>query len=188
MLPIQITIRHVVVSPALERTIRKRAEKLSRFYRRIISCHIVIEVAQNHKHQGKLFNVRIDLSVPKKELVVTHKYNQDIHIAVRAAFEAIERQLEEHARKRHGRIKTHQGVMRGHVARILLAEGYGFIKGIDGNEYYFSITNVHYPQFEQLTIGDAVEYFMEEVSEGRQAHHVVKKERRQRLEAAIAVA
>lgn len=85
------------------------------------------------------------------------------------------RQLDDHSRKRRGSVKTHTDVMHGHVARIRSDEGYGFIDGVDGNEYYFSITNVHYPNFEQLTIGDAVEYIPETVSEGRQAQHVVKE-------------
>ena len=39
---------------------------------------VVIELAQKHKHQGKLYNVRIDVRVPGKELVATHKLNQEI--------------------------------------------------------------------------------------------------------------
>lgn len=175
MLPVQITIRDIPISPALETTIRKRAEKLNRYYDRITSCRIVIELPQKHKHQGKIYNVRIDLTVPGKELVVTKKQDQDIYIAIREAFQAIERQLEEHARKRNGKVKTHNNVMHGHIARIIFDEGYGFITGVDGNEYYFSITNVHYPKFEQLVVGDAVEYLPEQYSDGWQAQRVVRE-------------
>lgn len=176
MLPVQITIRDMPISAALETTIRKRAEKLEQFYDRIISCRVVIELPQKHKHQGKLFNVRIDLSIPKKELVVTHKQNQDIYIAIREAFNAMTRQLEEYAHKRHGRIKNHNHIMYGHVVRIFTEEGYGFIKGLDGNEYYFSLTNVHHPrQAKLLTLGDTVEYIPEQLSEGLQAYHIIKR-------------
>lgn len=175
MLPLQITVRDIPVSAALETHIRKKAEKLNRFYNRVSSCRVVVEVPQKHKHQGKLYNVRIDLTVPGKELVVTRKYDQDIYVAIRDAFEAIFRQLEEHARKRHGRVKTHTDVMHGYVVRIIKSEGYGFIEGIDGNEYYFSMTNVTYPKFTQLSIGDAVEFVAASFSDGRQAQHVVKE-------------
>lgn len=175
MLPVQITVRDMPVSDALETLIRKRAYKLNHFYDRIMGCRIVIDLAQKHKHQGKLYNIRIDVTVPGKEIVVTHKYDQDIYIAIREAFSAIERRLEEHARKRHGRVKTHDNVMHGYVTRIIAAEGYGFIEGVDGNEYYFSITNVSYPSFERLSIGDAVEYIAQQVNDGRQAHRVVKE-------------
>jgi cold shock CspA family protein len=128
---------------------------------------------QKNKHQGKLFNVKIDLMVPGKELVVTRKCNEDIYVAIRDSFDALVRQLEEHSRKRHGHVKTHNDVMHGHVARIIPQEGYGFIEGVDGNEYYFSVTNVK--GFEQLTIGDAVEYFAENFSDGRHAQHIIKE-------------
>lgn len=174
MLPIQITIKDVAHSPQLESDIRAKAEKLTRFYKRICSCRVVAGLMQKNKHQGKLYNVRIDVTVPGKEFATTHKRNQDPYVAVRDAFIAMERQLEEHSHKRHGRVKTHHDVMHGQVVRIVLDEGYGFIDGTDGNEYYFSITNVSHPQFQQLSIGDTVEFIAVAYSDGRQAHRVVR--------------
>ena len=175
MFPIQITAKDISITPALETAIRKKADKLNQYYDRISSCRVVIEVPQKHKHQGKLYNVRIDITVPGKELVVTRKYDEDIYVAIRDAFDAISRQLEEHSRKRHGRVKKHNGLLHGHVARIISQEGYGFIEGTDGNEYYFSVTNVSYPSFNQLMIGDAVEYSAEPQNDGLHAQHVVKE-------------
>ena len=175
MLPVQVTIRDMHVSPALEDHIRKKASKLNRFYDRISSCRIVVELPQKHKQQGKLFNVRIDITVPGKELVVTHKYDEDIYIAIRDAFEAIERQLEDHSHKRKGNVKTHEELVKGNIVRLMPNEGYGFIEGLDGNEYYFSLTNVRHPKFQQLLIGDYVHFIPVVFAEGRQAHHVVRE-------------
>lgn len=175
MLPVQITIRDMPISPALESAIRKKAEKLLKYYDRICSCRVVIEVPQKHKHQGKLFNVRIDLTVPGKELVVNRKQDEDVYIAIRDAFYAIGRQLEEHSRKRHGRVKSHNGVLHGKVTRKIVEEGYGFIEGHDGTEYYFSVTNASYPNFNQLAIGDSVEFIPEHFSDGWQAHKVIRE-------------
>lgn len=174
-LPVQITARDFPISAAILSQIRKRADKLNQFYNRINSCRIVLEMLQKHKRQGKLFNIRINVTVPGKEFVATHKNDQDLYIAVREAFSAITRQLEEHCRKRHGRVKTHSDILHGHVVRLNTREGYGFINGTDGNEYYFSITNASYPQFSQLLIGDAVEFIPEAYSDGWQAHHVVRE-------------
>lgn len=175
MLPVQITIRDIPGSPALESHIRSKTNKLKQFYDRMISCRIVVEFEQKHKHRGKLYNVRIDVGVPGKELVVTRKSNEDVYIAIRDAFSALIRQLENHSHKRHGRVKTHTDVMHGHIARLREDEGYGFIEGMDGIEYYFSVTNVRYPGFERLMIGDAVEYIPEPVNDGWQACHVVRE-------------
>lgn len=175
MLPVQITFKDIPVSSALETHIRKKAEKLSQFCHRINSCRVVIDMAQKNKHQGKLFHVRIDVKVPRKEFAVTKKYDQDVYVVIRDAFAAIERQLEEHSRKINGQVKRHDGVMHGHIKRLISDEGYGFIQGIDGNEYYFSLTNVSYPSFKKLMIGDAVEYLAQAQGDGWLAHHVVKE-------------
>jgi ribosomal subunit interface protein len=178
MLPTQITIRNISASQPLETHIRHKVEKLQHFYDRISSCRVVVEKSQKHKHQGKLFNVRIDVTVPGKELVVTHKHDEDAYIAIRDAFEAIERRLEEYAKKRHGRrVKIHDDVLhglRGHIARMLPDQGYGFIAGMDGNEYYFNNTNVSHPDFHKLMIGDAVGYIGQLFNDGWQANRVTK--------------
>jgi ribosomal subunit interface protein len=175
LLPVQITVRDVPTSSALETLIRKRAERLNRYNDSISSCRVVIELKQKHKHQGKLYNVRIDITVPGKELAVTHKYDEDIYVAIRDAFNAVARRLEEHSRIRNGHVKAHQDVVHGHISRLVLDEGYGFIDGMDGNEYYFSLTNVIHPGFSQLLIGDAVEFMAHPLSDGNHAHHIVRE-------------
>lgn len=108
MLPIQITIRDVPNSQALEECISKKIKKLEQFYQRMVSCRVVIDVPQKHKHQGKLFSVHIDLMMPGKELVVNHKQNEDVYVAIRDAFLALEHQLKTYARKRRGEVKNHR--------------------------------------------------------------------------------
>jgi ribosomal subunit interface protein len=175
MLPVQITIRDFPASQALESQIHKRAEKLTHFCRNITSCRVVVEQPQKHKHQGKLFNVHIDVTVPRKEFAVTRKQDEDVYVALRDAFAAMKRQLEEHSRKINGHVKLHDGMMRGQVTQVFQEEGYGLIDGDDGNEYYFGMTNVGYPSFEQLSSGDQVYYIPQHLNDGRQAHRVVKK-------------
>ncbi len=175
MLPVQITIRDIPGSAALEAHLRSKSAKLKQFYKNMTSCRIVLEFEQKHKHRGKLYNVKLDVTVPGKELVVTNKTNEDVYVAVRDAFTAIIRQLDNLSHKRHGRVKTHSDVMHGHVARIREDEGYGFIEGTDGNEYYFSLTNVRAPGVQPLMIGDAVEYIPQSVNDGWQACHVLRE-------------
>ena len=174
MLPVQITVRDMQNSPALEDHLRKKAMKLSHLYNRINSCKIVVHVPQKHKHQGKLFSVNIDLSVPGKELVVNRKLDEDVYIAIRDAFHAAQRQLETYARKRRGDVKTHDMVMTGFVKKILANDSFGFIQGSDGGEYYFSPTNVSNPSFAQLEQGDIVHFIGIPESEGFQAHRVTR--------------
>lgn len=173
-IPVQITLRDFDSCPVLETHIRQKANKLERYFDRISSCRVVVKMTQKHKHNGKLYNVRIDVTVPGTELVVTHKEDQDVYIALRDAFDAINKQLANHAHRRNGHVKTHEVLMHGTIARLVANEGYGFIEGMDGNEYYFSITNVSFPKFNQLIIGDEVDYIPTALSNGLQAQHVVK--------------
>lgn len=175
MLPVQITIRDIPGSQALETHLRSKASKLKQFYKTLTSCRIVVEFEQKHKHRGKIYNVKLDVTVPGKELVVTNKSDEDVYIAVRDAFIAIIRQLDNLSHKRHGRVKTHSDCMRGQIARLREDEGYGFIAGTDGNEYYFSLTNVKTIGFHPLMVGDTVEYIPQAVNDGWQACHVLRE-------------
>lgn len=175
MQPVQITVRDMPFSKALESHIRKKVEKLSHFYQRIQSCHVVINVPQKHKRQGKLFSVRIDLMVPGKEIVVNKKLDEDVYIAIRDAFNALVRQLESYSHIRRGNVKVHDSTEYGHIVKLFNGENYGFILGADGNEYYFSPTHVHYPEFEKLKIGDRVQFIGIPSGDGFQAHRVIKE-------------
>lgn len=106
-IPLQITIRDVDHSEALETRIRDKVAKLEEFSKNIISCRVVVEVPHKHHHQGKQFNVRIDISVPGSEIVVNRDHAEDVYVALRDTFDAAKRQLEDYARKIRGDIKAH---------------------------------------------------------------------------------
>lgn len=106
--PLQITIRDVEHSDALETHIRGKAEKLAEFFKHITSCRVVVEVPHKHHHQGKQFNVRIDIGVPGHEIVVNRDHAEDVYVALRDAFDAAKRQLEDYAHRIRGDIKTHE--------------------------------------------------------------------------------
>lgn len=106
-IPLQVTLKDMPQSEAVESRIREKAEKLSRFYDRIMSCRVVVETPQRHQHQGKLYSVRIDLTVPGAELVANRAQDEDVYVAIRDAFVAITRQLEDFARRQRGNVKTH---------------------------------------------------------------------------------
>ena len=105
--PLQITIRNVEPSEALATRIRDKTQKLEQFFDHITSCRVVVESPQKH-HQGKQFNVCIDIGVPGNEFVVNRDHHDDVYVALRDAFEAAKRQLKDYARITRGDIKTHE--------------------------------------------------------------------------------
>jgi len=171
-LQLQITTRDIPHSEALENHIRQKAEKLETFYPQIMGCRIVVEVPHKHKHQGNLFNVRLDITVPGKELVVTREPNEDVYVALRDAFDAAKRQLEDYGRRQRGEVKAHAPVLHGKVVRLMPEEGYGFVETSGGQELYFHRENLANNNFEQLKEGSEVQFLEDIGSEGFQAKRV----------------
>ncbi len=171
-IPLQITFRNMPHSEAIEAKIHEKAAKLDRYFDRIMSCRIVVEEAQRRQHQGNLFSVHIDLTVPGKELAVTREENEDPYVAVRDAFNAVGRLLEEHARRKRGEVKTHETPPAGRIIRIIPDQSYGFIITPDQREIYFHRNSVLNDDFSQLKLGDAVSFIEEQGKEGPQASRV----------------
>ena len=105
--PLRVTFREMEPSDAVDQRIRERAAALEQFCGDITACHVVVEERHRHHHQGRLFHVRIDLSVPGTVLVVNrephaHHEHEDVYVAIRDAFDAARRQLEDYVRERRG--------------------------------------------------------------------------------------
>ncbi len=171
-IPLQVTFRHFPRSDALAARIRERAAELEGFFPHIMSCRVVVEEESRHKHQGRIFTVRVDLRVPGHELVVSREHDQDPFVAVRDAFDALRRQLEDEARVMRGDVKGHPMELRGRVARLFPDEGYGFIVTGDGRELYFSSENVVKQSFDALTVDTEVQFIEDVGAEGPQAKRV----------------
>jgi ribosomal subunit interface protein len=111
--PLQITFRNMNVSPAVETKIRERAEALDRFFPNIVACKVVVESTARAHQKGKLYYLRIDLTVPGKQIVskrhpAENHAHEDIYVAVRDAFDETRRQLEDYAQRLKGMVKTHR--------------------------------------------------------------------------------
>jgi ribosomal subunit interface protein len=107
-LPLQVTFRDMAPLPSLEREIRLRAAKFERFVPDLISCHVVIEASANRHRQGHVYAVKVDVHVPGAELFAGERQaHEEIGVALREAFDAMTRRLEDCARKRRGQVKQH---------------------------------------------------------------------------------
>ncbi len=172
-----MTFRNIPSSQAVEQHITEKASKLDRYYDRIMSCRVVVDSTQRRQHQGKLYGVRIDITVPRKELAVTREENEDVYVAIRDAFDHACRRLEEHARRERGDVKIHQGPQAGRIARIFEDEDYGFILTSDDREIYFHRNSVLNEEFGKLKFGAEVSFLEEQGKEGPQAVRVTLNRR-----------
>jgi ribosomal subunit interface protein len=107
-IPLQIVTRGMDASDAVDAAIRKHAEKLDRFCDHITSCRVSVALTAQHRHQGKLYAIHVDLTAPGEEIVSTRGHeNEDIYVAIRDTFEAVQRRLEDYVRERRGQVKRH---------------------------------------------------------------------------------
>ena len=200
-IPLQITYRHMEATPAIEENIREKAGKLDTIYDGIMSCRVAVEAPHRHHHKGKAYVVRIALTVPGGELVINrepkrivpqksrvgeepekafaelhepskHAAHEDLYVAIRDAFNAAGRKLQDHARRRRGKVKAHEATPVARIASLFPTEDHGFLLTSDGRELYFHKNSVLTPGFDHLEIGHEV-HFAEELGEkGPQASTV----------------
>jgi len=192
-IPLQVTFRYMEPSKAVEDKIRERAAKLDRYYDRVMSCRVVVEAPHRRHHQGKLYHVRVDVTVPQGELVVSREpalnhAHEDVYVAIRDAFDAAQRRLADYARRQRQDVKQHVEPPRARVARLFREQGYGFIVTPDGREIYFHKNSIVDGAFDQLAVGDEVQFVEKQGEKGPQAStiRVLSKKRRGSARAAAA--
>jgi ribosomal subunit interface protein len=175
-IPLDITFKDMDPSPAVEARVRERVDRLERFHPRINYCYAVIESPHRHQHKGKIYSVRVDVRVPGGAVVVNRDpgmdhAHEDIMVAVRDAFDAMERRLEDHTRRQRGSVKTHEEPLAGRIIRLFPADGYGFVATPDGQEIYFHENSVVGARFADLAVGDTVRLVVaeDESADGPQA-------------------
>jgi len=205
-IPLKITFRNMPPSKAVETNIREKAAKLDSFYERIMSCRVAVEAPHRHHRKGKAYQVRIDITVPGGELVIgrapkrleaaklppskrmekdfaelhepsKHAAHEDIFVAIRDAFHAAGRRLQDYGRRQNGAVKLHESAGHGRISKLFPEEGYGFLETSDGREIYFHAHSVLPPGFNHIAVGSEVRFAEEMGEKGPQAStvHVITR-------------
>lgn len=176
-IPLQINFRHMETSAALEAKIREKAQKIEQFSDHITRLHVTIDLEHKHHRQGNLFSVKIDITLPGKEIVIDrhpakNHAHEDVYVALNDAFDAARRQLEDYVRKIRGKVKTHEVVPRGQIKGLFPDQDYGLIETPDSREVYFHRNSVLDKDFDSLSVGDSVRFSEEMGEDGPQASTV----------------
>jgi ribosomal subunit interface protein len=169
---LQITARDIEITDAIRADIEEKAGKLDKYYDRIMRCRVVIETPKRHQHEGKLYDVHIYMTVPGGELVVKRELNKDLYVAIRDAFQAARRKLEDFARQQRLDVKRHEEPSQARITSIFPDQGYGFLTKPDGFEVYFHENSVVNKDFKKLKVGMKVRFAEEMGVKGPQASSV----------------
>jgi cold shock CspA family protein/ribosome-associated translation inhibitor RaiA len=181
-IPLEIVFHNVDRSNAVEDAVRERAAKLEQIAPNITSCRVTIEAPHKNHQQGNLFTVRIDLRYPGGETLASrspaaHHAHEDVYVALRDAFKAARRQLQDRVRVRRGEVKPHDAPPHGRIATIDAERNCGRIATSDGRDVYFHRNSVVNATFDKLEPGTEVRFSEEAGDQGPQASsvHVVGK-------------
>ena len=177
VLPLEITFSRMEPSEALETRIRKLAARLDKFSTHIMRCHVVVEAPGHHSHQGGLFNVHIDITAPGEQIAIRRAHHEahsheDPYVALRDAFRAARRKLEEYERKRRHDVKTHVQPLHGRICELDSDRQFGRIETDSGRLIYFHSHSVHDRKFDELALGMTVRFTEEAGDSGPQASSV----------------
>lgn len=109
---LEITFEGLAPSPAIEKSVREHVEKLEKFSTQIVFCRVVVFLPHHRHHKGNLYGIKIFLGLPRGQMVSVarrpdeHFAHEDVYVAIRDAFKAARRQLQDQIRKMEGRVKT----------------------------------------------------------------------------------
>jgi cold shock CspA family protein len=174
----KVVVRGIVDEGVIEARAREEVAQLEKFFDRITSCRVLVEHSSHMRRQGNLFHVRVDLVVPGKEIVVRREppqdhAHEDVFVALRDAFKATRRQLEDYVRSRRGDVKRHDSpTAHGKVIRLSAEQGHGFLEAADGHQVYFHRNSLAHGRYEDLRLGTVVEFDEEAGTDGPQAARV----------------
>jgi cold shock CspA family protein len=180
--PLEIQFRNMDASEAVAAAARDHVAKLEQLADSIVSCRVAIEAPHRHHQQGNLYTVTIDVRFAGGEAIANrapdaNHAHEDVYVALRDAFKAARRQLQDRMRVRGGKVKHREGAQHGTVVSIDKARSFGRIGTSDGREIYFHRNSVLNAKFESLEVGAEVRFAEEAGDQGPQASsvHVVGK-------------
>jgi ribosomal subunit interface protein len=164
---LHIAFRGMTPSPAVQSRILERAAKLERFHQRITACRVVVDSPHRRHTKGELYTVRLELVVPGHEILVNkdrgkNHGHEDVYVAIRDAFNAAARQLEDVARRARGDVKRHEATAVARVIKLFPHESYGFLETAEGGEVYFHANSVLRGAFAKLARGSTVRFVLAE--------------------------
>lgn len=171
----EITFRHVEPTTAMEELIVEGIAGLEAVYDHLVTCRIAVELPVRRHQNGNPYRVRVEMSVPGKELVVDrtpdeHAANTDPRQAIGEAFDRARSMLLDFKKQYWGEVKAHQVPDHGRVVRLF--PDYGFIETPEGEEVYFHANALVKGSFAKLEEGTEVRFVQEQGNEGPQATSV----------------
>lgn len=112
---VEITFHGVEKSEAIETRIAEKVAALETHFSRMTSCRVVVEAPHRRSHKGKIYHVKVEVGVPGHAPIVVsndreeNHAHEDVYVALRDAFAAARRRLDDVAARMGGQAKSERG-------------------------------------------------------------------------------
>jgi ribosome-associated translation inhibitor RaiA len=112
---ITIHFHGIEKSQAIEELVRQKVHKLAKHFGRLTSCRVVLEAPHRSPQKPKVFQIKIELGVPRRRPIVVCYEREGAHahtelpLAVRSSFEAAVRKVDGMSRKICNRPRLERG-------------------------------------------------------------------------------
>lgn len=106
-IPVHLTAKGLELAPEQEARLRDEIAGLERFFPRLVGCRAVVSMP-HRRPQGEpvAWTVRLSLTVPGGEVVVTRQAKPSFGEALDEAIDAARRRLQDYAREMRGDVKV----------------------------------------------------------------------------------
>jgi len=101
-----------------------------------MKCRVVVESPHRHSHDGRLYNVNIDLKVPGTEIIIKREPNEDLYVAIPGLVQCGKAQARDYLEHLRREVKHHEETPQGKITSLFLDKGYGFLTKSDGEEFF----------------------------------------------------
>jgi putative sigma-54 modulation protein len=98
---IEIHFHGIEKSEAVEERVREKVSKLEKHFGRMTRCRVVLEAPHRNPQKPKVFQVKIEISLPRQQpIVISHERegahaHEELPLAIRDAFEAAMRKVDD---------------------------------------------------------------------------------------------
>jgi putative sigma-54 modulation protein len=112
---VEVHFHGIEKSEAVEQRVREKVAKLKKHFAKMTSCRVAIEVPQRTADRPKVYQIKIEIGVPRRAaVVVSHERtgshaNEDLPLAIREAFEAALRKADGMSAKISQRSRIERG-------------------------------------------------------------------------------
>ena len=113
--PVEIHFHGIEKSEAIEERVREKVSKLEKHFSRMTHCRVVLEAPHRSPQKPKVFQIKIEIGLPRRQpIVVCHERegshaNEELPLAIRDAFAAARRKVDDVGSKIGARPKLERG-------------------------------------------------------------------------------